>query len=240
MLLQTLPFFGNLWCKDCQLISRFMKGVYINRRPKPRYLFTWDVSCVLKYLSSLFPLSNVTLKLLTLKVTALIALATASRAQSLVSMDLDHMVISENCVIFSFPNVLKTTRVGHSYCLKIEHFRDESLCAMHTLLHYLKVTKKLRCARNVLVSYVTYDKVTTSTVARWLKLVLNLSRIDSDKFKAHSYRSASASAAVNRGCSLKKILDTADWASEKNFRKFYYRQSVTKEQVSYVDAVFRK
>ena len=73
--------------------------------------------------------------------------------------------------------MLKTTRVGHLYCLKIEHFRDESLCAIHTLLHYLKVTKKLRCARNVLVSYVTYDKVTTSTVARWLKLVLNLSGI---------------------------------------------------------------
>ena len=68
-----------------------------------------------------------TLKLLTLKVTALIALATASRAQSLVWMDLDHMVISENCVIFSFPKVLKSTPVGHSYCLKIEHFRDESL-----------------------------------------------------------------------------------------------------------------
>ena len=79
-----------------------MKGVYINRRPKPRYLFTWDVSCVLKYLSSLFPLSNVTLKLLTLKVTALIALATASRAQSLVSMDLDHMGFQRTVLFFHF------------------------------------------------------------------------------------------------------------------------------------------
>ena len=214
--------------------------VYFKRRPKPRYLFTWDVSCVLKYLSSLFPLNSLTLKLLTFKVTALIALATASRAQTLVSMDLDHMVIVQNCVTFWFPNVLKTTRMGHSYCLKIEHYSDERLCAMHTLLHYLKVTRKLRRTRNVLVSYVTYDKVTTSTVARWLKLVLNLSGIDTDKFKAHSYRAASASAAFNRGCSLKRILDTADWSSEKNFRKFYFRQSVSKEQVSYVNAVFKK
>ena len=45
----------------------------------------------------------------------------------------------------------------------------------------------------------------------------------------YMYRSASALAAVNRGCSLKRILDTADWASEKNFRMFYYRQSVPKE-----------
>ena len=72
------------------------------------------------------------------------------------------------------------------------------------------------------------------------ELVLNLSGIDTDKFKAHSYRAASASAAFNRGCSLKRILDTADWSSEKNFRKFYFRQSVSKEQVSYVNAVFKK
>ena len=207
MLLQMLPFFGNLWCKDCPLIRRFMKGVYFKRRPKPRYVFTWDVSCVLKYLSTLFPLSILPLKLLTYKVTALIALATAARAQTKVSMDLDNMVIMQNYVIFSFSNVLKTTHKGHSYCLKIEHYSDERLCAMHTLLHYLKVTKKLRCTRNVLISYVTYNKVTTSTVARWLKLVLNLSGIDTDKFKAHSYRAASASAAFNSGCSLKRILD---------------------------------
>ena len=237
MLLQTLPFFVNLWCKDCPLIRRFMKGVYFKRRPKPRYVFTWDVSCVLKYLSTLFPLSILPLKLLTFKVTALIALATAARAQILVSMDLDHMVIVQNDVIFSFPNVLKTTRKGHSYCLKIEHYSDESLCAMHT---YLKVTRKLRHTRNVLVSCVTYNKVTTSTVARWLKLVLNLSGIDTDKFKAHSYRTASASAAFNRGCSLKRILDTADWSSEKNFRMFYFRYSVSREQMSYVNAVFKK
>lgn len=62
--------------------------------------------------------------------TAFIALATASRAQTLVSMDLDHMVTVQNCVIFSFPNVLKTTHIGHSYCLKIEHYSDERLCAV--------------------------------------------------------------------------------------------------------------
>ena len=72
------------------------------------------------------------------------------------------------------------------------------------------------------MSYATYNKVTTGTVARWLKLVLNLSGIDTDKFKAHSYRAAFASAAFNSGCSLKRILDTADWLSEKNFRKFYF------------------
>lgn len=94
-------------------------------------------------------------------------------------------------------------------------------------------------ARNVLVSCVTYDKVTTSTVARWLKLVWNLSGIDTVKFKAHSHRAASASAAFSRGCSLKSIFDTADWSSEKNFRVLFKTLCV-KRKVSYMNAVFKK
>ena len=114
-----------------------MKGVYFERRPNPRYIFTWDVSCVLKYLSTLFPLCRLSLKMLTFKVVALVALAAAPRAQTLVSMDIDHMWKRENQVIFNFPHLLKTSRNGHSYVLKIDHYKEENLCAMHTLLHYI-------------------------------------------------------------------------------------------------------
>ena len=61
-----------------------------------------------------------------------------------------------------------------------------------------------------------------------------------DTFKAHSYRAASLSAAFNKGCRLKTILDTEDWSSDKNFKTFYYRQSLKKDQMSFVDAVFQK
>ncbi|MCG7879448.1 MAG: tyrosine-type recombinase/integrase [Candidatus Thiodiazotropha taylori] len=240
MLLQTLPFFGNSWCKDCPLIKRFMKGVYFQRKPKPRYLYTWDVSCVLKYLSSLFPLHKLSLKLLTFKVVALIALATAPRAQTLVSMDLDYMLIKENQVVFSFPDLLKTSREGHSFSLTLNHYKDEKLCVMHTLLFYLEKVQTKRLSKKVLVSYVTYKEVCTSTVARWLKSILELSGIDTKVFKAHSYRAASTSAAFNRGCSLKTILSTADWSSDKNFKKFYCRESVKSNHMSFADAVFQK
>ena len=103
MLLVTLPFFGNSWTQNCPLIVRFMKGVYFCRKPSPKYLFTWDVTCVLKFLRSLFPLRKLSLKLLTFKVIALIALAVAPRAQTLVSMDLDYMIKGVNQVDFCFP-----------------------------------------------------------------------------------------------------------------------------------------
>lgn len=240
MLLQTLPFFGNTWCKNCPLITRFMKGIYFRRKPAPRYIFTWDVSCVLKFLSSLFPLESLSLKLLTMKVTALIALAAAPRAQTLVSMNIDNMVKRQCQLVFSFPDLLKTSRSGHSYSLVIEHFKDEKLCAMHTLLYYIQKTASCRLSRNVLISYVTFKAVSSSTVARWLKCILEMSGIDTNTFKAHSYRAASVSAAYSRGCSLKTILDTADWSSDKNFKKFYCRHSFKRDQLNFVNAVFQK
>ena len=89
---------------------------------------------MLKFLRSLFPLRKLSLKLLTLEVIALIALAVVPRAQTLVPMDWDYMVKGVNQVDFCFPHILKTTRVGHCYSLKVEHYSEESLCTRYHIL----------------------------------------------------------------------------------------------------------
>ena len=89
---------------------------------------------MLKFLRSLFPLRKLFLKILTLKVIALIALAVVPRAQTLVPMDLDYMVKGVNQVDFCFPYILKTTHVGHCYSLKAEHYSEESLCTQYYIL----------------------------------------------------------------------------------------------------------
>ena len=235
MLLQTLQFFDNEWCSNACLISRFMKGLFHVIPPKPRYQFTWDVSKVLTFLSTLFPLDRLSMKMLTLKLTALIALSTAPRAQTLVSMNLDYMNIMESKVIFHFKDLLKTSRLGKSFTLTVNHYDNENLCAMHTLLKYIDRTNNQRKSRQLLVSYCSFMPVKSSTVARWLKEVLFLSGINTDTFKAHSYRSAATSAALSKGCSLNDILKTADWSSAKNFYKFYFRETV--KDVNFSDAV---
>ena len=118
MLLQTLPFFGNSWCQNCFLVKRYLKGCFHSKPPVPRYRFTWDVSVVLKYLMSLYPLNNLTLKMLTLKLVALIALATAPRAQTLVSMNVNNLYKEQQAVVFTFPKLLKTTKWVMHLCLK--------------------------------------------------------------------------------------------------------------------------
>ena len=95
MLLQTLPLFGNMWCKECSLVVKFMKGIFFQKPPLPRNIFTWDVTTVLKYLSELFPLQDLSLKLLTFKLVALLALASAPRAQTLANLHLDYMYKTE-------------------------------------------------------------------------------------------------------------------------------------------------
>ena len=241
MLLQTLMILGNKWCSSQVLISRFMKGVFVKKPPVPKYRFTWDVSVVLKLLSSWFPLKKLNLKFLSMKLIALIALATTPRAQTLMCLDLNYMKTYDSYVMFYFPQLLKTSVTGksNSYSLKLEHFSDESLCVYHTLKFYIKVTRSLRKSSQLFISYVTYNAVTSSTLARWLRSVLDLAGIDVSIFKAHSFRSASTSAAFQGNCSVKNIISTAGWKSDQNFFMFYQRTVVRKEDVDFMTAVFK-
>lgn len=238
MLFQTLPIFGNTWCTNSFLISKFLKGVFNTKPPLPKYKFIWDVSVVIKYLESLFPLCDLSLKTLTLKLTALIALATAPRAQTLASLNLQNMKI-DTVVTFYFPMLLKTSK-NDKFVMKLEHYKNERLCVFHTLLHYIERTKDIRKSQQLLISFVSFRAVSTDTIARWLRTVLCSAGIDVSVFKAHSFRSASTSAAYRKGCSVKDILQTADWKSDKNFIKFYRRECLNKNDTSYINAVFDK
>ena len=76
--------------------------------------------------------------------------------------------------------------------------------------------------------------VSSASIARWLKACLEISGIETSIFKAHSIRSASASAAKNGGVTTREILQTADWSTESVFQKFYYK---TTQSTVYSDTV---
>lgn len=95
---------------------------------------------------------------------------------------------------------------------------------LHTLRFYLEKTKETRKTNKLLVSYKTFKEVSTSTVARWLKEILKKPGIDEKVFSAHSYRSASTSAAFAGGVQLKDILETANLSNAKTFYTFYKRE----------------
>ena len=89
---------------------------------------------------------------------------------------------------------------------------------------YIKRTTDIRKTSYLFVSFKTYDKVTTCTLARWLKLLLELSGIQD--FTAHSFRSTATSVAFGAGVSMQDILDTANWTTIKTFYTFYFKEVV--------------
>ena len=233
---QTLVAIGKEKFDKNPTITKFMKGVFNFRPPLPRYTFIWDVKRVLDYLSQLFPLTDLSLKELTLKCAALVALATAQRAQTLVALDISHMKCSENVFTFNIHELLKTSGPKRPSCeVKISPFTRKEMCPVYTLKYYIIKTKHIRKSKKLFISYKTFKNVTTSSLARWLREILQSAGIDISMFKAHSFRSASTSAACRAGLSVAGILKTANWSSATTFKKFYHRNINSN---NYTESVF--
>lgn len=89
MLSQTLQLIcGRSF--DSIIITRVMKGLLNSNPLKSKYCVTWDVSGVLAYIRTLYPLVPLSLKDLTFCLVMLLALTTAQRAQTLISMNLNY------------------------------------------------------------------------------------------------------------------------------------------------------
>lgn len=223
VILETVKILNPNIVLNFNVLNRFMKGLNREIPPKPRYVFTWDVGKVLNVIAKWMPLQSLSLKLLTFKLVSLVALCTAARAQSLKALNINHLCIKEDVAIFDCGDQLKTTKPGQNFVIKLCSYVEHELCPVLTLKYYLKCTQSLRKDSQLFVSFKNYKAVSSSTLARWLKNVLLLAGIDIVKYKAHSYRGASSSAASRAGCKMSEILKTANWSSAKNFKVFYLR-----------------
>jgi hypothetical protein len=209
------------------LIKQFMKGISNKRPSLPRYNCTWDVKAVLSYLQSLFPLEDLSLRLLSYKLLMLLALCTGQRMQTLHCITLDNIEISSTAIKIRIQDLLKQTRHGnHLSELYIENYISDSLCVVFTLKYYLDFTSKLRSAFTGNKLFISVQKphavVTETTLSKWIKKTLILAGIDTNIFSAHSTRSASTSAVFGK-IPIQTILRTAGWSRDCTFRKFYKR-----------------
>ncbi len=112
------------------------------------------------------------------------------------------------------------------------------ICPVTTLRAYVARTLPLRAAETKLfiATIKPHKAVTSSTIARWLKKLLEVAGIDVSTFKAHLVRGASASTASNMGITTSEILEAADWSSESIFQRFYYKST---QKTSYGKAVLQ-
>ena len=81
--------------------------------------------------------------------------------------------------------------------------------------------------------------MTTDTIGRWLRMVLDNSGIDTDVFRAHSTRAAATSAAKCANLSVNTIMNAAGWANAKTFCKFYDKPIIPDKVANFGHALLK-
>lgn len=106
---------------------------------------------------------------LTEKTLTLLALSTGHRIQTLASLDIRNIIVSEQNLNIKVPARLKTIRLGAIQpCLTLPYLYDKpQLCVASTLMLYLNHTKNLRGAETILfiATRNLYKKVSTQTIS---------------------------------------------------------------------------
>jgi len=212
-----------------ELICKVVAACFNANPPHPKYKTTWDVDLVLQHLRSLGCNTSLSDKNLTLKVSMLIALASAGRSSDLRALDTRYMLVSDDSLSFELAQLTKSRARGKGP-LKQSFDRfpgDPILCVYSAILAYLERTKEWRSGpskHQLLLSYVKpHKEVVQCTITGWLVQVMQQSGVDTANFRAHSTRGASSSKAKAQGLSCKEILEMARWKKESTFKRHYLR-----------------
>lgn len=209
------------------LVVRFIKGVANKRPPKSRYAYIWDVDKVLDMFKNWEPNEKLTLRQLSMKVAALISLASGQRLQTLSLVRVQNVNVNTNSIDIIVTDRLKTSKPGSTHTMSFPKFSDPKICVYEVITNYLERTKMLRNGEFMFIStHHPYKNANSETIGNWLKCVLKSAGIDKC-FTAHSYRHASVSKANSAGTPIDLIYRAAGWSRSSNvFGRFYNRPVV--------------
>ena len=148
----------------------------------------------------------------------LLALTRPSRSADLSQLDIRGKQYKPDGVVFVPASLAKQSRQGKPVTTFFfpSFPPDPGICPVTTLKAYEERTAPMRGTetRLFLAFIKPYRAITSSTIARWLKSLLDSAGIDTSVFNAHSVRGASSTTAANLGITTNDILKAADWSSE--------------------------
>ena len=207
---------------------RVLKSFYNKRPPCARYGQMWNPQIVVDFLRECIPNRSISLKKLTLKLNMLLLLATCSRLQRIHSIKRSKICFEiDGSVVIRLDELQKHSSKGKSIeTLTLLPFdTDKGICVVRTLKDYLERTKDISNAGDrLLCSFCPpHGGVGIQTIGRWTRIIMKDAGIDVDLYKAHSTRSASASAMACAGTPIADILKKGAWSHESTFRQFYLR-----------------
>ena len=209
------------------LIKWFCKSCHEQRPPQPRYADFWSVDKVLLWIIDLGGNKQMSLKLLSYKLTLLMLLVSSQRGQTILALHTDRMDCRSKSITFRMRTLLKHNQLGQPLdaITFYAYPKNKNLCVVRTLTRYLERTERNRRGRTqLLLSYICPQApISRATLARWTMNVLSLAGIDTSKYKGHSTRGASASSAQVMGASLNAIMRNASWKDAKSFAVHYHK-----------------
>ena len=173
------------------------------------------------------------IKVLSLKVATLVALASACRASEICGFNLKYMQVTSTEVIFTLTELTKTSKVKDiAKKVTFPSCGDKLLDVRSLIIDYVNATEQARQSESkFLISYVKPHKaIKPCTLARWLRNMLTLAGIDTSVFKPHSTRGAATSKANKFGLSAEQILNKANWKSVSTFQKYYNKPIQTGDE----------
>ena len=187
---------------------------------------------VLNFLKNYNPNSSLKLKELSFKLAMLLALVTIQRKQTLLNLDInaEYMKKSSDEYLFILSKHVKQSRPNYPVPPVIipRYKEDPDICPYLCLEEYLNKTSSLRQDTGLLISYIKpHQKMSDSTLARWIKTVLEMSGIDMELFKPHSTRHAAFTAAYLANVPLDEVLKKAGWSNGDTFKRLYYKHVTT-------------
>ena len=106
---------------------------------------------VINYKSTLGNNKNLSLKLIILKLTTLLAMLSSSRASELTYLDIRNIAFKENSVIFHFSKLIKTWEKGKSPSFELRGFEKAKLYIIRCLKQYLLIRNPLRSEEKLLI-----------------------------------------------------------------------------------------
>jgi len=123
-----------------------MKGAFNQRPSQSKYLVTWDVSIVTRYISSMGDNHSLPLKSLSLKLVILLALSRPSRSHDLCNLDLRYMKSLPDGMEFKPSSLAKQSKPSKPAASFVfpAFLADKNLCPKEGLLEYVSKTEAYR------------------------------------------------------------------------------------------------
>ena len=218
------------------LVRNLMKGASNLRPPQPRYRHIWDVEIVIQKMRDMPHNSSLTLKQLSYKLITLLGLCAIKRSGELAALNVKWMSVFSDKTECAFGIRGKTSGSGQvAKPIAFHRFADnDKICPAKCLENYIDRTSKYRLENSTHLVFLSVNKphkpVTRPTLTKWILKMLNSAGVNTQKFNAHSLRSASSSKVANLGLKLVDILENGNWTNESTWQRFYHKRVASASQ----------